>query len=178
MAPIFKWVSRKCPGRASKRPLSLLHRKLDERGYGFAGKFRCHVGTRACILCQPTPRELIERRKAWLASILRKPLPGSCSTPLGDVVFKHACALGCEGIVCKRFGSRYRSGRTRASSSRTRRRRQCRREAEEDWGGRPPTGARPRRGSNKAAKAALSPSVRPKTGRQTPRGPVVSICSD
>jgi bifunctional non-homologous end joining protein LigD len=28
-------------------------------------------------------------------------------------VFKHACALGCEGIVSKRLGSRYRSGRTR-----------------------------------------------------------------
>src|SRR5215831_14101895 len=29
-----------------------------------------------------------------------------------DVVFKHACALGCEGIVSKRLGSRYRSGRS------------------------------------------------------------------
>jgi bifunctional non-homologous end joining protein LigD len=31
----------------------------------------------------------------------------------GDVVFKHACALDCEGIVSKRLGSRYRSGRSR-----------------------------------------------------------------
>src|SRR5205823_11853189 len=31
----------------------------------------------------------------------------------GDVVFKHACALGCEGIVSKRLGSRHRSGRCR-----------------------------------------------------------------
>jgi ATP-dependent DNA ligase len=29
----------------------------------------------------------------------------------GAVVYKHACALGCEGIVSKRLGSTYRSGR-------------------------------------------------------------------
>jgi ATP-dependent DNA ligase len=29
----------------------------------------------------------------------------------GATVFKHACALGCEGIVSKRLGSAYRSGR-------------------------------------------------------------------
>jgi ATP-dependent DNA ligase len=26
----------------------------------------------------------------------------------GEIVFQHACALGCEGIVSKRLGSRYR----------------------------------------------------------------------
>jgi bifunctional non-homologous end joining protein LigD len=31
----------------------------------------------------------------------------------GDVVFEHACKMGLEGIVSKRLGSRYRSGRTR-----------------------------------------------------------------
>ena len=30
----------------------------------------------------------------------------------GDVVFEHACKMGLEGIVSKRLGSRYRSGRT------------------------------------------------------------------
>ena len=30
----------------------------------------------------------------------------------GDVVFPHACQMGLEGIVSKRLGSRYRSGRT------------------------------------------------------------------
>ena len=30
----------------------------------------------------------------------------------GVVVFQHACQLGCEGIVSKRLGSRYRSGRS------------------------------------------------------------------
>jgi ATP-dependent DNA ligase len=51
------------------------------------------------------------------------------------VVFKHACALGCEGIVSKRFGSPYRSGRVEhwlkiknlAAPA-------VKREAEEDWG--------------------------------------------
>jgi bifunctional non-homologous end joining protein LigD len=30
----------------------------------------------------------------------------------GDVVFRHTCKMGLEGIVSKRLGSRYRSGRT------------------------------------------------------------------
>jgi bifunctional non-homologous end joining protein LigD len=29
----------------------------------------------------------------------------------GAVIYKHACALGCEGIVSKRLGSSYHSGR-------------------------------------------------------------------
>ena len=30
----------------------------------------------------------------------------------GAIIFKHACALGCEGIVSKRLGSHYKSGRS------------------------------------------------------------------
>jgi bifunctional non-homologous end joining protein LigD len=30
----------------------------------------------------------------------------------GAVIYKHACALGCEGIVSKRLGSPYCAGRT------------------------------------------------------------------
>jgi ATP-dependent DNA ligase len=30
----------------------------------------------------------------------------------GDILFEHACKLGCEGIVSKRLGSPYRSGRS------------------------------------------------------------------
>jgi ATP-dependent DNA ligase len=30
----------------------------------------------------------------------------------GDILFTHACELGCEGIVSKRLGSLYRSGRS------------------------------------------------------------------
>ena len=29
----------------------------------------------------------------------------------GAIIYRHACALGCEGIVSKRLGSPYRSGR-------------------------------------------------------------------
>jgi hypothetical protein len=70
--------------------------------------------------------------------LVRKPLPGlvidAAFEEPGDVVFKH-CALGCEGIVSKRLGSRYRSGRSRdwlkfknpAAPA-------VKREAEGDWG--------------------------------------------
>ena len=85
-------------------------------------------------------RESIEVRKATLASILRKSRPGirlneHLEHPEGDVVFRHACKMGLEGIVSKRLGSPYRSGRSpdwlkfknpEAPA--------VRREAEEDWG--------------------------------------------
>jgi ATP-dependent DNA ligase len=52
-------------------------------------------------------REPIETRKATLASILRKNLPG---VRLNE--FQHACNLRAKGIVSERLGSRYRSGRS------------------------------------------------------------------
>ena len=56
-------------------------------------------------------------RKATLASILRKATPGvrlneHLEHPEWGVVFQHACKMGLEGIVSKRLGSRYRSGRS------------------------------------------------------------------
>jgi bifunctional non-homologous end joining protein LigD len=62
-------------------------------------------------------REPIETRKATLASLLRKGKPGvrlneHIAHPNGAAVFHHACKLGAEGIVSKRLGSRYRSGRS------------------------------------------------------------------
>ena len=81
----------------------------------------------------------IEERKKVLAGLLRRERDGivlnvyyDCD---GETVFKHACALGCEGIVSKRLGSPYRSGRVDhwlkvknpiAPA--------VKREAEEDWG--------------------------------------------
>ena len=61
--------------------------------------------------------EPIETRKATLLSVLRGCRSGiqfnqHLSHP-GDVVFRHACKMGLEGIVSKRLGSPYRSGRTR-----------------------------------------------------------------
>jgi hypothetical protein len=61
-------------------------------------------------------REPFETRKATLASLLRGSLSGvrlnEHLTHPGDVVFRHACKMGLEGIVSKRLGSRYRSGRS------------------------------------------------------------------
>ena len=59
---------------------------------------------------QDLRREPFETRKATLASLLRKSHPGlhlneHLAHP-GDAVFRHACAMGLEGIVSKRLGSR------------------------------------------------------------------------
>jgi ATP-dependent DNA ligase len=56
-------------------------------------------------------------RKATLGSILRKARHGvrlneHLEHPDGLTVFQHACRMGQEGIVSKRLGSRYRSGRS------------------------------------------------------------------
>jgi ATP-dependent DNA ligase len=55
--------------------------------------------------------------KATLASILRKSRHGvrlneHLEHDCGLTVFQHACKMGLEGIVSKRLGSRYRSGRS------------------------------------------------------------------
>jgi bifunctional non-homologous end joining protein LigD len=62
-------------------------------------------------------RDPLEVRKATLASVLSKAGPGlrlneHLEHDDGDVVFRHACKLGLEGIVSKRKGSPYRSGRS------------------------------------------------------------------
>jgi bifunctional non-homologous end joining protein LigD len=85
-------------------------------------------------------RDPLEVRKATLRSMLAKAglglrfnehLEGD-----GPTVFAHACKMGLEGIVSKRLGSRYRSGRSKdwlkfknpdAPA--------VKREAEEDWAG-------------------------------------------
>ena len=88
---------------------------------------------------QDLRREPLETRKATLASLLRGSLPGlrlnEHLTHDGESVFRHACKMGLEGIVSKRLGSRYRSGRSKdwlkfknpAAPA-------VKREAEEDWG--------------------------------------------
>jgi ATP-dependent DNA ligase len=45
--------------------------------------------------------------------LLLRSLPICCPFFEGDgaIIFKQACSLGCEGIVSKRLGSSYRSGR-------------------------------------------------------------------
>ncbi len=58
----------------------------------------------------------IEERKAALKKVLVKSHPGiefnRTFDVEGSIVFHHACKLGCEGIVSKRLGSPYRSGRS------------------------------------------------------------------
>jgi bifunctional non-homologous end joining protein LigD len=83
----------------------------------------------------------IEERKRRLAGLLGRPEDGIAFNEHyggeGVIVYKHACALGCEGIVSKRVGSPYRAGRADhwikvknpAAPA-------VRREAEEDWAGR------------------------------------------
>jgi bifunctional non-homologous end joining protein LigD len=54
----------------------------------------------------------------------------------GDILFEHACKLGCEGIVSKRLGSPYRSGRSpHWVKVKNPKAPAVKREAEEDWGG-------------------------------------------
>jgi bifunctional non-homologous end joining protein LigD len=83
-------------------------------------------------------REPLERRKILLMRLLARARVGlqvnDHLAAAGDMVFRHACQLGLEGIVSKRLGSRYVSGRTRdwlkfknpAAPA-------VQREAEEDW---------------------------------------------
>ena len=84
-------------------------------------------------------RTPIEHRKRILAKLVRRPHAGNVLNEVfegdGEILFAHACKLGCEGIVSKRLGSPYRSGRSPhwlkvknpAAPA-------VKREAEEDWG--------------------------------------------
>src|SRR5215467_2433034 len=83
-------------------------------------------------------RSSIEYRKRKLAKPVRRPELGIVLNEHyegeGEIIFRHACKLGCEGIVSKRLGSHYRSGRSahwikvKNPKAPT-----VRREAEEDW---------------------------------------------
>jgi bifunctional non-homologous end joining protein LigD len=84
-------------------------------------------------------RTPVEERKRLLAKLLRK---SSWALQLnehiaesGDIVFRHACKLGYEGIVSKRLGSPYVSGRSRHwVKSKNPAAPAVKRETEEDWG--------------------------------------------
>jgi len=84
-------------------------------------------------------REPIEKRKELLAELLsgsRHSLVfNECFQEEGEIVFHEACKLGCEGIVSKRLGSPYRSGRephwVKVKNPNAP---AVKREAEEDWG--------------------------------------------
>jgi bifunctional non-homologous end joining protein LigD len=92
---------------------------------------------------QDLRREPIESRKRELGKLLRwsvqvgLQLNEHIAEP-GDVVFRHACKMGLEGIVSKRKDSRYRSERSRRWVKSKNPRHPAvnpavKREAEEDW---------------------------------------------
>jgi bifunctional non-homologous end joining protein LigD len=121
---------------------------VDERGLSTFELLRTRRHDHAAVLCAFDVIELngkdlrwvpIEQRKHALASLLQGDRDGIVFNQHyngdGAIIFKEACALGCEGIVSKRLGSHYRSGRVDhwlkiknpAAPA-------MKREAEEDWG--------------------------------------------
>jgi bifunctional non-homologous end joining protein LigD len=81
----------------------------------------------------------LEERKAVVKMLLRKPHPSIAFNRFfdveGSIVFHHTCKLGCEGIVSKRLGSAYRSGRSKHwLKVKNPNAPAVKREAEEDWG--------------------------------------------
>src|SRR5262249_42210765 len=84
-------------------------------------------------------REPLERRKVLLIRLLAKASVGlqvnDHIVAPGEVVFRHACQLGFEGIVSKRIGSPYISGRSRSwLKFKNPEAPAVKREAGEDWG--------------------------------------------
>jgi bifunctional non-homologous end joining protein LigD len=121
---------------------------VDDNGLSVFDLIRCRRQDHAVTLCafdlleldgNDLRREPIEVRKRTLKGLLRRAHLGIAFNRHfeveGPIVFRQACALGCEGIVSKRLGSPYRSGRSDcwvkvknpAAPA-------VRREAEEDWG--------------------------------------------
>ena len=122
---------------------------VDENGLSVFDLIRYRQHDSAALLCAFDLIELdgkdlrlipIEERKHTLANLLFQERDGIAFNRHydgdGAMIFKQACALGCEGIVSKRVGSPYRSGRVNdwvkvknpAAPA-------VKREAEEDWGG-------------------------------------------
>jgi bifunctional non-homologous end joining protein LigD len=96
----------------------------NESGLAVFDLIRGYRHDAAAVLCafdlleldgEDLRRTPIEERKRILAKLLGHPHEGIAFnehyTGDGAIIFKHACALGCEGIVSKRLGSSYRSGR-------------------------------------------------------------------
>jgi bifunctional non-homologous end joining protein LigD len=84
----------------------------------------------------------IEHRKGRLERILRPARHSQTGITLnehyegdGAVIYKHVCEFGCEGIVSKRVGSPYRSGRSdHWLKIKNPMAPAVRREADENWG--------------------------------------------
>ena len=119
----------------------------DERGLSVFDMIRWRQHDNAVTLCafdlleldgEDLRREPIEVRKATLKGLLRRARPGIAFNRHfeddGAIVYEQACALGCEGIVSKRLGSPYRSGRSpHWMKIKNPKAPAVTREAEEDW---------------------------------------------
>ena len=90
----------------------------NESGLAVFDLIRGYRHDAAAVLCafdlleldgEDLRRTPIEERKHILAKLLSQPHEGIALnehyTGEGAIIFKHACALGCEGIVSKRLGS-------------------------------------------------------------------------
>jgi bifunctional non-homologous end joining protein LigD len=97
---------------------------VDESGLSVFNALRWRLHDHAAVLCafdlieldgEDLRRQPLERRKATLAHLLRGVQDGIAYNQHfagdGAIIFQHACALGCEGIVSKWLTSHYRSGR-------------------------------------------------------------------
>jgi bifunctional non-homologous end joining protein LigD len=119
----------------------------DERGLAVFDLIRRHGRIASAVHCafdlleldgKDLRREPIEKRKALLAKLLHR---SHLSIVLnehfeedGAAVYQAACHFGCEGIVSKRLGSSYRSGRSKHwIKVKNPEAPAVKREAEEDW---------------------------------------------
>jgi bifunctional non-homologous end joining protein LigD len=97
----------------------------DDNGLAVFDLIRGHATNASAILCafdllevngEDIRREPIEDRKRRLSGLPWLPHDGIALNEAfsgeGAVIYKHACALGCEGVVSKRLGSPYRAGRS------------------------------------------------------------------
>ena len=119
----------------------------DEKGLAVFDLIRRQRTNAAAVHCAFDLLELdgedlrqlpIETRKRTLASLLRAAHSGIALNKhfeeSGATIYKHACALGCEGIVSKRLGSSYHSGRSEHwIKVKNPKAPAMKREAEEDW---------------------------------------------
>jgi len=97
----------------------------DTKGLAVFGLIRRHGTIASAVHCafdlleldgEDLRREPIEKRKELLAELLAGSqlnlVFNECFEEDGAIVYREACKLGCEGIVSKRLGSSYRSGRS------------------------------------------------------------------
>jgi bifunctional non-homologous end joining protein LigD len=119
----------------------------DGDGLAVFDLIRSHRSNAVAVLCafdllevngEDLRRQMIEDRKRRLAGLLRLPHDGialnETFTGDGATIYRHACALGCEGIVSKRMGSPYRAGRsTHWLKIKNPEAPAVKREAEEEW---------------------------------------------